>query len=352
MLAAIIDAAAARHTITTAPPRPALRVGLTHNVKRIDPKTGDDTDAEYDAPTTINAIAAAITALGHDPVLLEATPELPHIVREADIDLAFNIAEGVGGRNREAQVPALLELLGIEYTGSDPATLAITLDKALAKRLVREAGIPTADFALLAPGDKKPSHMSYPLIVKPNAEGSSKGVTPTSVVRSDADLARTLDAVAGRYQRALVEAFLPGREFTVGLLGETHPRALPVMEIVFHDKAGPEPVYAYHHKTGDDDEVRFQVPAQLDDALRAAITDCAIKSFEALGCRDVARIDIRLDADGRPNFIECNPLPGLSPGFSDLCVIALAAGLDYQSLIGEILAPALRRTLAARAGRR
>lgn len=348
VLAALLAAATGRLDVGTAPPRPALRVGLTHNVKRIDPTSGDDSDAEYDAPSTINAIADALKSHGHDVVLLEATPELPEILTATPVDVVFNVAEGLRGRNREAQVPALLELLGIEYTGSDPATLAITLDKALAKRLVREAGIATADFALLEPGMKRPERMSYPLIVKPNTEGSSKGVTPKSVVRSDDDLARALDVVCGRYhQKALVEAFLPGREFTVGLLGEG--RVLPPMEIVFGKKAGPEPVYAFHHKQAFGDEVRYEVPARLDPALEQAIVTCARDCFEALGCRDVARVDLRLDAEGRVNFIECNPLPGLTPGWSDLCMIAEAAGLDYRGLIGEILAPALRRALAREA---
>ena len=346
VLKAIIAAARPPLPLGTTPPRPALRVGLTHNLKRIDPSTGDDSDAEYDAPSTINAIADALRSLGHEVVLLEATAELPELLTAADVDVVFNVAEGLRGRNREAQIPALLELLGIEYTGSDPATLAITLDKALAKRLIREAGIHTADFALLEPGNPRPPRMTYPLIVKPNTEGSSKGVTRTSVVRSDEDLARALEAVCGRYhQKALVEAFLPGREFTIGLLGDTTPRVLPPMEIVFGAKAGPEPVYAFHHKQAFGDEVRYEVPARLDPELERALTDCARECFDALGCRDVARIDLRLDAEGRVNFIECNPLPGLTPGWSDLCMIAEADGLDYRGLIGEILAPALRRSL-------
>ena len=277
-------------------------------------------------------------------VRLEATRELPVRLGSADVDVVFNIAEGFSGKSREAQVPALLELMGIPYTGSEPAALAITLDKALAKRLVREAGVATARSIMLAATDAMPENLRYPVIVKPNLEGSSKGVTRASAARNADELEALLGKLRQKFSSPLlVEEFLPGREFTVGVLGDVEPRVLPIMEVLFDESCGDLPIYSYEHKTGEDTGATFQVPAALDEVLLAKIQRAALGCFEALGCRDVARVDFRLDADGEPNFIECNPLPGLSPGFSDLCVIAQSVGMDHAALIGAILAPAVRR---------
>ena len=323
----------------------ALRVGLTHNLKHVDPRTGDDRDADYDSPSTIKGIREAIEELGMEVIDLEATPELMSVLPGTDIDLVFNIAEGMGGRNREAQVPAMLELLDIEYTGSDAATMSITLDKALAKRLVTEAGLLTPAFVLMRTGDEPlPEDLTFPVVVKPNAEGSSKGVLAASVIHSAEELRALVRSMQDRYrQPALVESFLPGREFTIGLLGEDTPRALPPMEITFDDTEGEFPVYTFEHKLETRGGVHYVVPAKVDRPLALELERVAVVAFEALGCRDIARVDLRLDGQGRVNFIECNPLPGLTRGYSDLCFIAEGAGLDYVSLIGEIMAPAIRR---------
>lgn len=324
-----------------------LTIGLAYNVRRVDPRSGNDEDAEFDAPNTIDAIGAAIAGLGHDVVLLEATRELPRKLTDLDVDLVFNIAEGIRGPSREAQVPALLDLLGIPYTGSEPATLSITLDKGLAKRIVRQSGVPTPRAALVMPGEAPPKALRFPVIVKPNAEGSSKGVTGASVARDGDQLAATLTGLHAQYKSGmLVEEFLPGREFTVGILGQP-PRALPIMEILFDPSCGPLPVYSYALKTEAELGVSFKVPADLEPPLADELRRVALASFEALGCRDVGRVDLRLDADGVPNFVEVNPLPGLAPGFSDLCVIAESEGMDHAALIAAILEPALRRLEAA-----
>ncbi len=321
-----------------------VRVGLTFNVKRVDPKSGNDVHAEFDSVDTIRAIANALESLGHQVVELEATPELARTLDPQHIDVVFNIAEGFRGRNREAQVPALLELLGIPYTGSDPTTLCVTLDKGLAKRIVRAADVSTAMAHVVGPHDRTPAGLRFPVIVKPNAEGSSKGIGRASVARNELEL---IDALVLHYRSytslALVEEYLPGREFTVAILGDDALQVLPIMEIVFDDESGDLPVYSYGHKIETESGVRFECPAEIDGDLEARIRQVAVDSFRALGCRDVARIDVRCDADGNPNFIECNPLPGLSPGFSDLCIIAERAGLEYADLIGAILAPALAR---------
>ena len=352
VLERVIQSAMLRQNLTERPARSAraLHIGLAHNLRRVDPKSGD-VDAEFDSPTTVHAIAAAIESLGHEVTLLEATPDLARVLGEYELDVVFNIAEGLRGRSREAQIPALLDLLGIEHTGSDTAALSVTLDKGLAKRLVREAGVATAAWHLVQPGQPIPTTLRFPVIAKPNAEGSSKGVSATSVARDAVQLLTITQELHARYgSGVLVEEFLTGREFTVGLLGERDPQVLPVMEIVFDESVGELPIYSYEHKTEVEAGVSFVVPAAIDDALRARLSEVATTCFEALGCRDVARIDLRLDAAGEPHFIECNPLPGLTPGFSDLCVIALAAGMDHGALIAAILAPALRRLEQARAG--
>ena len=351
VLGAVVDSAARRQSIAPTQVRSAqsLLVGVTYNLKRVDPRTGDDRDAEFDAPTTVAALASAIETLGHRTVLLEATPELPQVLAASGVDLVFNIAEGIRGSSRESQVPALLELLDIEYTGSDPASLGLTLDKGLAKRIVREADVATPLSVVVGAKGKIPDTLRFPVIVKPNAEGSSKGVHKKSVVTEAALLREAVDEAIARYGgRVLIEEYLPGREFTVAILGELEPRALPPMEIVFDEEAGPHPVYTFEHKLETESGVSFQAPATVDEDLGRAIGEAALGAYAALGCRDVARIDLRLDADGVPNFIECNPLPGLVPSFSDLCIIAESSGMDYVSLIGEIMGPAVRRWLTRR----
>jgi D-alanine-D-alanine ligase len=333
--------------------RGALRVGFTFNVKRITPAlTGErDDEAEYDSPKTLQAIREAIAAHGHEVIDLEADRTLPARLAAAPVDVVFNIAEGARGRSREAQVPALLELLEIPYTGSDPAALVLAHDKALAKRTVRHHGVLTPDFTVLRTGREPlpPELRRFPLLVKPLAEGTSKGVTARSVVRSERALRALARELIGKYrQPALVERFVSGREFTVGVLGDPRPRVLPPMEIVFLDPRDPAPVYSFDMKQDWSDRIRYDVPARLGAGERAALARAAREAFAALGCRDVARIDFRMDAEGRLHFIECNPLPGLTPGWSDLVLIARAAGIEYQELIGEILACAVRRRAAGR----
>src|SRR3989339_538561 len=324
-----------------------LRIGFSYNEKRIIPQSNPLTDieAEYDAPKTLDAIRSAIASYGHEVVDLEATPELPANLISANIDLVFNIAEGIKGRYRESQVPALLDLMGIEYTGSDASTMALTLDKGLAKRIVREAGVKTPNFLLFITGKEPlPKDFKFPVVIKPVAEGSSKGLNDKSVVHNEKDLREEASAIIARYkQGALAEEYLPGREFTVAVIGEKRPQILPPMEIVFTPEAGNFHIYSYHHKLDVNSEVKYDVPAKIDEKLRNQLEQNARKVFNILDCRDIARIDFRLDAEGNVNFVECNPLPGLTPGWSDLCLIAESTGMTYRELIGEIIAPAIRR---------
>jgi D-alanine-D-alanine ligase len=324
-----------------------LKVGFAYNVKRVTPEiTGEqDDEAEYDSPKTLQAIREAIASYGHEVVDLEATSDLPIVLASTPVDVVFNIAEGFKGRNRESQVPALLELLDIPYTGSDPAALSVSLDKALAKRMVRTHGILTPDYLVMHSGKERlPKELGFPLIVKPVAEGTSKGVTKKSIVRDEVELRAAARELISKYrQPALAEEYVAGREFTVGLLGERRPRVLPPMEVVFLDVSDPTPIYSFEMKQDWNDKIRYEVPAKLSERELDRLEKAAREVFAALGCRDVARVDFRMDAEGRIFFIESNPLPGLAPGWSDLVLIAQAAGIDYRALIGEILSFAIRR---------
>jgi D-alanine-D-alanine ligase len=319
-----------------------MKVGLAYNVKR----RGGDEDAEYDSPETIDAIKKALESLGHRVLMWEAVPELARTVDPGKVEIVFNMAEGTVGRNREAHVPALLEFLGIPFTGSDSATMMLTLDKALTKKIVRFAGVNTPNYKLVRNGsDKIGAGMLFPLMVKPNAEGSSKGITDDSVVEDMAALWRQVRSINENYrQPALVEEFLPGREFTVGILGNGKDlRFLPIMEIEFLEKDVAHPTYNYRIKQDWKKFVRYHIPAVIEPPLTTEIQDLCGKAFRHLMCRDVARIDVRLDAAGKPHLIEVNPLPGLSPGYSDLVFIAEAAGTTHTGLVGAILENALRR---------
>jgi D-alanine-D-alanine ligase len=346
-IAAILNAAALRAGLTASPVKTGrkaqpIRIGFTYNVKRS--PDGDD-EAEWDPPETIISIANALARQGHIVVHLEATPDLPRVLAEADVDLIFNIAEGVEGRNREAQVPALCELLGIPYTGSDSATLAIALDKALAKKVLLQHDILTPKFQLMESArERLDSEMKFPLIVKPNAEGSSKGVNATNVVDTEEELRAAVKTIVERYrQPALVEEYIAGREFTVGLLGDKRPRVLPPMEICFKKKEDPRPVYDYTVKQEWEKHVYYECPAKLTEAEQKAMEKIARATFWALDCRDVARVDLRMAADGRVYVLEVNPLPGLTPDYSDLVLIAKASGMEYDQLIAEIMTGGLRR---------
>jgi D-alanine-D-alanine ligase len=323
----------------------SLRVGFTFNIKRPGTKELGDADAEYDSPQTIESISSALQSMGHTVIPLEANSELPSKLIESKVDVVFNIAEGLSGRNREAQVPALCELCGIPYTGSDAATLALALDKALAKRLLRQHAILTPDFQVMNTGrEKLLPRLRFPLIVKPIAEGSSKGILSKCVVDDEPSLRKVVRELVDRYkQPALVEEYISGREFTVGMLGDRRPRVLPPMEIIFKDKNNKRPVYDYDVKQTWTEHVYYQCPAKLTPQELRAVERAARETFQALDCRDVARVDLRMNAQGQVYVLEVNPLPGLTPDYSDLVLISKAAAMDYRTLIAEILAGGLKR---------
>ena len=324
-------------------------VGLLYNLGKYDPpEEGEPPDihAELDGEGTVMAIAEALRWGGHEVVFIEGNEDAYQKLREAKMDIAFNICEGHRGESRESQIPAILEMLGIPYTGSGVLTLALSLDKPMAKKVFAYHGVPTPRFRVFDTGDEITSEgLRFPLFVKPAHEGSSMGVSPSSVVRDETELRQQVDYVRRFYrQAALVEEFLDGREFTVGILGNRDPYVFPIREIKFNKVPAEHGcVYSRQFKVEWDDEEYYACPAPVTDEEAAAIRDVALRAYKALNCYDVGRVDVRFDRDGVPNVLEINPLPGLTPGFSDLCKVAEAAGMSYEYLVCAILDTALER---------
>ncbi|MHB9034420.1 MAG: D-alanine--D-alanine ligase family protein, partial [Anaerolineae bacterium] len=318
----------------------------TYNLRRDFLALGysEDETAEFDSDLTITALEEAIQAFGCATIRIGHAKALcERLVAGERYDLVFNIAEGQTGRSREAQVPSLLELYDIPYTFSDPLVCALTLDKALTKKLVRAAGFATADFTVVNQlCDLDSVDLTYPLFVKPLAEGTGKGVSSRSLISSPNDLAQTCTTLLELYrQPVLVEEYLPGREFTVGIMGNGQDtRVIGVMEIVML-ASQEQAIYSYEVKEEWQKRVTYITPP-LDPTIQA-VEKLALGCYQALECRDTARIDIRLDAAGEPNFLEVNPLPGLNPIFSDLPILAYRAGLTYHDLIHGILLAAIKR---------
>lgn len=329
---------------------PAARVvGIIFNAKKTGGETLQDDEAEYDSPETVLAIRDAIVAGGYRVILLEADSSLPKKLTETHIDIAFNIAEGIRGRGREAEVPALLNLLGIPFTGSDETTLCIALDKALAKRVLGTYGVPTPGYAVLETAeDALDAVLRYPVIMKPNAEGSSKGIPDACIARSPEELYALAEVNLKRYgQPMLAEEYIDGREFTVGILGNgREARPFPPMEIIFREEACKDyRIYSYNVKQDYDRFVRYECPADLSAAEAGEMSQLALRAYNALGCCDFARVDFRMDEAGRIYFIEINPLPGLAPGYSDYPMLAEFCGVSYNALVLSVL-----RAGAARCG--
>ena len=331
-----------------------MKIGITFDLREDYLALGYDEaeTAEFDRPDTIAAIEQALQALGYQTDRIGNVMSLAQRLVAGDRwDLVFNIAEGLRGFGREAQVPVLLEAYDIPYTFSDPLVMSLTLHKGLTKRVIRDAGVPTPDFLVVEDvGQAEPPGFDPPYFVKPVAEGTGKGVTAASVVRRREELpprcAELLDAYR---QPVLVEEFLPGREFTVGLIG-TGMDAAVLGTIELHLRSAAEAlVYSYQNKENCEGLVEYRlVDAGADAAVRAAEA-IALKAWRVLGCRDAGRIDIRCDAHGEPQFIEVNPLAGLHPEHSDLPILCSRIGMSYQMLIRQIMASARRRITPPRA---
>jgi len=312
----------------------------------------DDTYSEFDSVQTVQAIAGVLRAQGHQVWLIEATPDMLTWFRTRRVDLVFNIAEGVSGEARESRVPAILDFLGIPYTGSGVLSLALALDKAKAKHLFHIAGIPTPAFQLFTRPDLPVDpHLRFPVIVKPNREGSAKGIWASSVVADPAGVAAQVRRVFERYdQPVLVEEFIEGTELSVGILGNAPPQPLPILEIDFSSCLGSgERFYSWRVKeyqgaSGLHLTPTFWCPARLPEAVAATVQAMALKAHQVLECRDFSRVDVRLGADGIPYVLEVNPLPGLDPAESNFPQMARAAGLEYPALIESLVEVVAART--------
>lgn len=312
-----------------------------------------DEFAEWDTWETINAVKDAI-ACYNNVTLIEANEEAYNKFRNVKPDIVFNIAEGAFGVSREAQIPAMLDMLQIPYTGSDALTLAICLDKARTKEILSYYKVATAKFFVADKiEDAENQNLEYPLMVKPISEGSGKGIFASSFVHNKEELKREIKRITSEYnQSALVEEFLSGREFTVAMLGNNGDvRVLPAIEIRF-DKypAGVKPLYSYEAKwildTKESDFNVFDCPAKLDTELEKKVNKICLETYRVLKCRDWSRIDLRLDKYGEPSIIEINPLPGIMPDpteNSSFPKAARAAGINYNDMINTVLASAIKR---------
>jgi D-alanine-D-alanine ligase len=322
-----------------------MRVALLHNPRPLETPPGlpDDLYEEYDRAPVVAAIARALAALGVEVEPVVADRDLPARLT-GGFDAVFNIAEGEGRRCRNAVPAAICELLGLPYTGSDPLTLAATLDKWVARRLV-SPDVPVAAAVLVASDADEPllAAARYPAVVKPNDEGSSKGIGVDALVADAREALGRVRRLRDRYGcPALVEEFLPGVEVTVGVLGNgASADVAGVMEIEPVD-GGPF-VYSLEVKRDWRRRVRYHVPARLDAAALARVSHLALQAYRLLGCRDAARLDFRCDAAGSPRFLECNPLPGLDPDNSDMVMLA-APRRRYSELVQDIFCAAAQRT--------
>lgn len=323
-----------------------MKVGITYDLRDDYLKEGYSSEetAEFDRVDTIEAIDEALTALGHSVDRIGNARQLvSRLAAGHSWDLVFNIAEGMYGVGREALVPALLDAYRIPYTFSDPLVLALTLHKGMTKVIIRDAGLLTADFAIVGSlSDIENVNLPYPLFAKPVAEGTGKGITDKSKIESPQALYAVCERLLHEFnQPVLVETYLPGREFTVGVVGTgDDAQAIGTMEVLFRNRQVNDLIYSYHNKSNYEEMIVYSVP---EPEVIDSCSKLAVSSWKVLGCRDGGRVDVRMDAEGKPNFIEVNPLAGLNPVHSDLPILCRLNSISFQDLIERILKNTLKR---------
>ena len=329
-----------------------MKIALTYNLKKKDESKPADYFSECDSEETINAIIGALKKRGHTVEAIDVEyPTLVSYFRKNRVDMVFNIAEGVKGKFRESEVPAILDYLNIPYTGSNSFSMALALNKSLTKKILKAENIPTPNFQTFIKGDEKLStELKFPLIVKPNCEGSAKGINKTNVVHTEEELYNKICEIITVYrQEALVEEFIEGRELTVGILENGKVSILPILEIDFSGcKNSGEYFYSWRMKEyqGNADlglVPTFHCPAKLDPQTEKKVKEVVLRTHRAVGCLDISRTDIRLDKFNTPYVLEINPLPGLDPKDSNFPAMAYAAGMKYDDLIEAILLNASER---------
>jgi len=323
------------------------RIGFTYDLKsdyQTKAKFPDDAFAEFDKEDTIDTIEAAITSGGHEVVRIGHVRNLLSRVKSMDVDIVFNICEGFGGRSRESEVPMLLDLYNIPFVGSDALTLGLTLDKVMAKKVFKSDGVPTPKYFV---ADKTTiqvnwDSMKFPFIVKPRHEGSSKGISEDSIVSDRRSLKKQVEAIGNLYrQSALIEEFICGSEFTVLVIGNRKPLALPPVQISIAGRleAG-DLVYTSRRLEGT--EIEYICPPKISKALEKKLCEISIQAYQSVDCRDFGRVDLRVDKKDRPYVLEINPLPSLSS--EDVFpLVAGAAGMTYNRLVLKIIDIALER---------
>jgi D-alanine-D-alanine ligase len=328
-----------------------MRIGITYDLRVEDTDLSglpDDVQEEFDSPATVEAVATVLRELGHEVEKLGDGRELLKRLLACPPEFVFNFAEGQGvSRSREARVPAVLEMLGIPYSGSDPLTLAVTLDKDWAKRLVASDGVPVPCGVLVRPGEDavalvRSAGCSYPVIAKPAWEGSSKGIRGKCIADGPAELGALVEDQGRSYrQPVLIEEFIQGDELTVGVIGNDPSRVIGIMRV--HPRQPTARfIYSLEVKRDFERQVRYECPAKLGRQATESVERVALKAYQTLGCRDVARLDFRL-REGIPYFLEVNPLPGLNPHSGDLVILSRHVGWTYSQLIRTIVESALAR---------
>ncbi len=328
-----------------------MKIGLSYDLKEtfagLTAGQPEDAFEEYDSAETVEALKCAIEAGGHEVVKLGGGLNFLNRVLNTKVDFVFNISEGLGSyRSREAQVPSVLEMLGIPYSGADPQCLAVCLDKHLTKKIVSWEGIPTPKWQVVDGGKLKSTDWKdcpYPAFIKPVWEGSSKGIRLKSLVRDAGEMESMVSNLWRQYrQPVLIEEFVSGEEVTVGLVGNSPPGVMGIMRVIPRQKTS-EFVYSLEVKRDYENLVDYECPAKLEKDTLQRIREYSLKAFEVLECRDFARVDFRISRSGTPYFLEINPLAGLNPRSSDIVIMARLCGIGYNELIGSILKAALER---------
>jgi len=331
-----------------------MQIALTYNLKKKDDTKPADYFSEFDSTETVNAIVLALQSRGHCVDLVDVGEvNLFSYFKKSRIDLVFNIAEGKHGKFRESEIPAILDYLNVPYTGSNTFSLALALNKALTKKILRADNIPTPNFQLFSRGNEELNPgLKFPLIVKPNYEGSAKGISASNVVDNrDSLFAKVKEIMSAYKQGVLAEEFIEGKELTVGILENGKITVLPILEIDFSSCAqSGEYFYSWRMKEYQGNTSlglvpTFYCPARLDREVEAQVKEVAQKTHQALGCRGISRTDIRLSQDNIPYVLEINPLPGLNPKESNFPIMAYAAGMKYDELIEAILMSASDKEL-------